>query len=143
MTLSLLMVLTLRPLTEGLSTGENVAAVGTGTGMITGLLDRLKVASYLAVGAVAPVGVVDPLDEGDRAMGIDPRRPLKGRVSETRRPVFWLTKVMVLPKGSWTSRGGSWGGVVDLSPVPAAGVGKVLDARDRGEAVNCTGAGGE
>jgi hypothetical protein len=93
MTLNLLMVLALRcPLEGDPRTGENEAAVGTAIGI--GLLDRLKVASYLAV------GVVEPLDEGDRAMGVDPRRPAKGRVSETRRPCFWLTRVMVLPNGS-------------------------------------------
>ena len=93
MTLNLLMVLTLRWLLS--STGEEATGAGTGMGM--GLLDRLTVGSNRAVGAVAA------LVEGDRAMGIEPRRPAKGRVSETLRPAFWLTRVMVRPR----SRGGS------------------------------------
>lgn len=129
MTLNLLMVLTLRwGLVAASSTGDEVTGAGTGIGI--GLLDRLTVGSYRAV------GVVEPLEEGDRAIGIEPRRPAKGRVSETLRPAFWLTKVMVLPR----SRGGSWGGVVDLdlgivvAATAGAGMGKVFDARDRGEA---------
>ena len=68
-------------------------------GIGIGTLSLLKVLSQLAV------GVVDPQLEGDRATGIgnEPRRPARGRVSETRRPAFWLTRVIVLPR----SRGGS------------------------------------
>lgn len=98
MTLNLLMALTrLCPLVGESSTGEKLTGAGTGIGI--GLLALLKVLSQLAV------GVVDPLLEGDRAMpsGMDPRRPARGRVSDTRRPVFWLTRVMVRPR----SRGGS------------------------------------
>jgi hypothetical protein len=125
MTLNLLIVLTLRWALVTESTGA-------GTGIGIGLLDRLTVGSNRAVGPVAA------LVEGDRAIGIDPRRPVKGRVSETLRPAFWLTSVTVRPR----SRGGSWGGVVDpdlggeTAAAAGAGMGKVLEARDRGEAEN-------